>query len=361
MKAEHLRFPIQYLPVKDFPPLPGEKFIEKRRKQGNRKRLTTRYPKRDFLLKAVKSMYSVPNYTSYDRFNFTLSPRQLESTLRKEISSIYKLYGPERVTTYGPPFRGRTTNLVTVTSPPITLKDEDGKDWNLGRFDVRISVTSYPKAVHWNIHAIPLEPVLSYVGESHPHVFIDGRPCLGDGEGRVFRAFREGYLSDVVRMMMHHLQTYNPQSPTRYLRSWTGKVTCGGCGRDIHISHEYVCHECNVRRCSNCIPRCPCCGRHLCKDDTALCPSCGRIYCSSCQQRHYRVCPTCRTAEIEARRQELQRERARAAEAIEQTTKVLGWAGSPGSLTEEAQQTYQTATESITISEIQFALPAIFT
>lgn len=222
---------LNLLPVKKFPPLPGEEFHLKRTTGS---RLVQRVSKHDQIRPLVRRLKIY--------FRDDLSEEETYITLRKEIATILKKYGKKAS------FPGRDGSIISVLSKPVILKDGD-KTFRFGRFDIQIHND------YWGFHimAKPIKPKPGTSGFPHPHISESGCPCLGDGYSRIMDALEEGFFSDVFTMMSHHIMTYNPNEAMQRLDEWDGETPCPSCGME-NIDH-LTCDECGVVGCNLCFSK----------------------------------------------------------------------------------------------------------
>jgi hypothetical protein len=240
-----------YLPIKSFPALPGEEMIESRRRLGKHRRLVSRRPKRGDRVAGILRQLG--------RTLSAKEERELNSTVRKEISLIASEYG-EKVTMGYPIRLGRGTflPLISVESPPITLTDNTGPV-TIGTLNINIGLLIQRYHYHWGTLSIRVTGNrLDRIGVArtcHPHVHSYGNPCLGDGQGRIERALREGFLYDAVKMMLNHLGTYNPRSPVTLLDHFREQASCPSCDWRGGRERLRPCNECNLVVCPHCMER----------------------------------------------------------------------------------------------------------
>lgn len=175
---------------------------------------------------------------------------------------------------------------VVVLTPPIVIvgegedyigNDVDGYEFHFGKFYL-----SLPVSDRWGgVQALPVTPRL-FQGHFHPHVFDHGDICLGEGGAPITNAFRRGYLTDVVAVLLGVLRTYHADNASAALSQWMEGDQCPVCrGRVLEDDEEqrYRCPVTNViihRRC----------GREL--DDQLVNPA-AIIECHTCHRRHLEV------------------------------------------------------------------------
>jgi hypothetical protein len=179
-----------------------------------------------------------------------------------------------------------TVLKVTWTTDPITLRDDNGDDWELGRFKMCAQYEFSDQEI--KCQAVALDPSPSIYGHTHPHV-SDERVCLGDASRSVLQAFQNGHYDTIMDVVNAMMATYNSESPYFHLEQWEGAV-CPFC--DGKVDELKTCYECEQEFCAACGLEdyrwyCPdCCERcegcEVLSRNTIVVPCCGRHYCREC-------------------------------------------------------------------------------
>lgn len=203
--------------------------------------------------------------------------------------------------------------ISLITDRDVILRaSPDSEAFNFGRLQMLIrwhAIGSSPFDETWikvTYYEGGDDDVLAYEN-CHPHVWNDGRVCLGrEGDDGPFVSIRQALLAGdlmfVFDLLEATLHTYNKDSPIRPLQDWTGDSeahTCGRCGdSDVLEDDLYLCGYCDMRVCNEC-------SEYSEIEDRVLCNECIGDRCNSCDEPvspctalHY--CECCETDRCEA-------------------------------------------------------------
>lgn len=138
---------------------------------------------------------------------FLGSEKQLFDSLQKDIEKLSQTPMFENVSV-------NENGVVAVTSQ-IILKTEDENGipqrYNFGNMTINY-IFQTNKIIVTGDSKVP-----KCSGYCHPHIFDDGRPCLGNVNSSINVAIANGQLNHIFTTMYWFLASYNVMSPTRAL------------------------------------------------------------------------------------------------------------------------------------------------
>lgn len=137
-----------------------------------------------------------------------------------------------------------------LTTPPITLTDDNGNSHYLGPFEISLLATR--GATSFDCRAMALDPQPSHKGHEHPHI-DDGYICMGDASSAFYEAVESFAFPEAFALIESVLTNYNSSSPYCALEEWDEpRSCCQNCDYetdDLSITEDTgmaVCDECGT-------------------------------------------------------------------------------------------------------------------
>lgn len=127
--------------------------------------------------------------------------------LRKEFDKIVALPWVESIKI--------SDRTISVTTTEVRILGET-VEVPIGKF--RIQVRPDLGIYFYNIS--PGMRAQGDYGAHHPHVYSDGKPCLGDFGRPITEALASLHLDVALQLAWQFLSQYNPQSPVQYITPW---------------------------------------------------------------------------------------------------------------------------------------------
>ena len=144
--------------------------------------------------------------------------------LRKEFDKIVELPWVESI---------KVSRIVSVTTTEVRIPGET-VEVPIGKF--RIEVRPEMGVYFYNIS--PGMRANEDLGAHHPHVYSDGRPCLGDFGRPIASALASLHLDVALQLAWQFLNQYNSESPVQYITPWILKA-----GLPAEVEWEFMARE----------------------------------------------------------------------------------------------------------------------
>lgn len=108
---------------------------------------------------------------------------------------------------------------ISVTTTEVRIPGET-VEVPIGKFRIEV----HPELGVYFYNISPEMRADGYFGAHHPHVYPDGRPCLGDFGRPITEALASLHLDVALQLAWQFLSQYNPQSPVQLLTPWILKA-----------------------------------------------------------------------------------------------------------------------------------------
>ncbi len=189
--------------------------------------------------------------------------------------------------------------VLSITTHPISLKDEHNNEISLGRFkiyiDLKIDPTKHGYERMIQVEALDPNPAAENEDITHPHV-KENEPCLGEALDIIQNAFVEGRMESVFMILDSLLKTYNPGSPHVPIDEWNehSRTECDRCGEKVDQDEITYCEICEHYCCGECCDHCDSCREYVCSECiVGKCVGCHQSICQSCFEGRGSSCDGC--------------------------------------------------------------------